>query len=61
MLLEKCENLLDLFARQLLIHLSLASYISLGETMIDALKNQMLMLFTANFRHYSYPARVIQV
>ena len=30
MSLEKCENLLDLFARQLVIHSSLASYISLG-------------------------------
>ena len=47
MLLEKYENLLGLSVEQLVIQSSLASSISLFQTMCDVWKTRMLMLFVA--------------
>ena len=48
MLLEMYENLLELFVKQLVIQLSLASSISLGQTtMCGVRKTKILMLFVA--------------
>ena len=47
MLLQKYENLLELSDKQLVIQSSLASSISLGQTMFGVKKNQILMLFFA--------------
>ena len=49
MLLEKSENLLEWSVKQLLIKSSLASSISLSQTMFWCVKNQMLILFVAKF------------
>ena len=43
MLLEKYENLLELSVNQLVIQLSLANSISLGQTMCGLWKTKMLM------------------
>ena len=43
MLLEKYENLLELSMNQLVIQLSLANLISLGQTMCGVRKTKMLM------------------
>ena len=45
MLLEKYENLLELSVKQLVIQSSLASSISLGQTMCGVWKTKMFMLF----------------
>ena len=47
MLLEMYENLLELFVKQLVIQLSLASSISLGQITCDVRKTKILMLFVA--------------
>ena len=45
MLLRKCENSLELSIKQLVIQSSLASSISLGQTMSGVWNTKMLMLF----------------
>ena len=47
MVLEKYENLLELSFEQLVTQSSVASSISLGQTMCGVLKTKMLMLFVA--------------
>ena len=60
MLLEKYENLLGLSVEQLVIQSSLASSISLFQTMCDVWKTRMLMLFVAKLGTFptlqSYPS-----
>ena len=46
-MLEKYENLPELSFEQLVTQSSLASSISLGQTMYGVLKTKMLMLFVA--------------
>ena len=47
MLLENYENLLELPVKELVVQSSLASLISLGQTMCVVWKAKMLMLFLA--------------
>ena len=47
MLLENYENLLELPVKELVVQSSLASLISLGQTMCGVWKAKMLMLFLA--------------
>ena len=64
MLLEKSENLLELYVKQLVIQSRLASSISLGQACekpnVWCVKNQMLMLFVAKLGIFvsnkSYPS-----
>ena len=51
MVLERYQNLLELPVKKLVIELSLASSISVGQC-VWCWKNKMLMLFVAKFRYF---------